>query len=59
MEFRDEKFSGRRVRNPDEPGLDPRSLELELTESVLMKRADATAVHSKDTEGERRAGGGR
>ncbi len=43
MEFRDEKFLEGVFRVLDETGLDPRALELELTESVLMRRADAAA----------------
>jgi EAL domain-containing protein (putative c-di-GMP-specific phosphodiesterase class I) len=34
-----------------ETGLDPRSLELELTESVLMKRAESTAVTLRTLRG--------
>jgi diguanylate cyclase (GGDEF)-like protein/PAS domain S-box-containing protein len=41
MEFRDEKFLEGVFKVLDDTGLDPRALELELTESVLMKRADA------------------
>ena len=43
MEFRDENFLEGVFAVLDETGLDPRSLELELTESVLMKRAESTA----------------
>jgi diguanylate cyclase (GGDEF)-like protein len=43
MEFRDEKFLESVFTILKETGLDPRSLELELTESVLMKRADSAA----------------
>ncbi len=43
LEFRDEKFLERVFTTLDETGLDPGSLEVELTESVLMKRAE-TAV---------------
>src|ERR1700730_10931732 len=43
MEFRDQDFLKRLFAVLDETGLDPRSLELELTESVLMKHAGATA----------------
>ena len=42
MEFRDEHFLGGVFAILKDTGLDPRSLELELTESVLMKRADST-----------------
>jgi diguanylate cyclase (GGDEF)-like protein/PAS domain S-box-containing protein len=43
MEFGDEKFLDGLFQVLSETGLDPRSLQLELTESVLMKRAEATA----------------
>ena len=43
MEFRDENFLEGVFAILSETGLDPRSLELELTESVLMKRAESTA----------------
>jgi len=39
MEFRDDNFLESVFAILSETGLDPRSLELELTESVLMKRA--------------------
>jgi diguanylate cyclase (GGDEF)-like protein/PAS domain S-box-containing protein len=42
MEFRDENFLEGVFAILKDTGLDPRSLELELTESVLMKRAEAT-----------------
>jgi|HubBroStandDraft_6_1064221.scaffolds.fasta_scaffold22707_3 diguanylate cyclase (GGDEF)-like protein/PAS domain S-box-containing protein len=42
MEFRDEDFLDGVFRILQETGLDPKSLELELTESVLMKRAEST-----------------
>ena len=42
MEFRDEHFLEGVFAILNETGLDPRSLELELTESVLMKRAEST-----------------
>jgi diguanylate cyclase (GGDEF)-like protein/PAS domain S-box-containing protein len=42
MEFRDEGFLEGVFAILDDTGLDPSSLELELTESVLMKRADLT-----------------
>jgi diguanylate cyclase (GGDEF)-like protein len=44
MEFRNENFLDGLVAILSETGLDPRSLELELTESVLMKHAAATAT---------------
>src|SRR4029077_13649334 len=43
MEFRDDNFLERVFRALGETGLDPKSLELELTESVLMKRAESAA----------------
>jgi diguanylate cyclase (GGDEF)-like protein/PAS domain S-box-containing protein len=42
MEFRDEDFLEGVFKILEQTGLDPRSLELELTESVLMKRAEST-----------------
>ena len=42
MEFREEGFLESVFSVLDATGLDPRSLELELTESVLMKRAEST-----------------
>lgn len=42
-EFWDEKFLGGVAAILDETGLDPRTLELELTERVLMKDAEAAA----------------
>jgi diguanylate cyclase (GGDEF)-like protein/PAS domain S-box-containing protein len=41
MEFRDENFLEGVFAILKDTGLDPRSLELELTESVLMKRAES------------------
>jgi diguanylate cyclase (GGDEF)-like protein/PAS domain S-box-containing protein len=43
MEFRDANFLQGLFAILGETGLDPKSLELELTESVLMKRAESTA----------------
>src|SRR6202790_2056964 len=43
MEFRDENFLESAFAILKETGLDPRSLELELNESVLMKRAESAA----------------
>jgi diguanylate cyclase (GGDEF)-like protein/PAS domain S-box-containing protein len=43
MEFRDQNFLTGVFATLSETGLDPRCLELELTESVLMKRVEATA----------------
>ena len=59
MEFRDENFLEGVFAILDETGLDPRALELELTESVLMKHAESAAIHPPDPEGKRDAGGGR
>jgi len=44
IEFRDKNFLNRLFEVINETGLDPRLLELELTESVLMKHAASTAV---------------
>jgi diguanylate cyclase (GGDEF)-like protein/PAS domain S-box-containing protein len=44
MEFRDEDFLERLFAILRETGLDPHSLELELTESVLMKHAESAAI---------------
>jgi diguanylate cyclase (GGDEF)-like protein/PAS domain S-box-containing protein len=44
MQFRDENFLQDVFQILDETGLNPRRLELELTESALMKNADATEV---------------
>ena len=42
-QFRDEDFLTNLLATLDETGLDPKYLVLELTESVLMKRAESTA----------------
>ena len=42
MEFRDENFLERVFAILENTGLDPRALELELTEGVLMKHAEST-----------------
>jgi diguanylate cyclase (GGDEF)-like protein/PAS domain S-box-containing protein len=42
MELRDENFADRLFAALGETGLDPRSLEVELTESVLMKHPEPT-----------------
>jgi|KBSSwiStaDraftv2_1062776.scaffolds.fasta_scaffold05268_4 diguanylate cyclase (GGDEF)-like protein/PAS domain S-box-containing protein len=44
IEFRDPGFRDGVLAVLAQTGLDPRSLELELTESVLMKQADSTAT---------------
>ena len=43
MEFRDDNFLEGVFATLEETGLDPKFLELELTESVLMKRAESAA----------------
>jgi EAL domain-containing protein (putative c-di-GMP-specific phosphodiesterase class I) len=43
IEFRDEGFLEGVFATLQDAGLDPKSLELELTESVLMKHAESTA----------------
>jgi diguanylate cyclase (GGDEF)-like protein/PAS domain S-box-containing protein len=43
LEFRNDEFLENLFSILDETGLDPKYLELELTESVLMKRADVAA----------------
>lgn len=43
-QFRDENFLDDIVAIIDETGIDPRSVELELTEGVLMKNAQSTAT---------------
>jgi diguanylate cyclase (GGDEF)-like protein len=43
VQFMDESFFERLMRMLDETRLDPKLLELELTESVLMKRVEPTA----------------
>jgi EAL domain-containing protein (putative c-di-GMP-specific phosphodiesterase class I) len=43
MEFRDDNFLDSLFEILRETGLDPKYLELELTESVLMRRAESTA----------------
>ena len=59
MEFRDENFLEGVFAILEETGLDPRSLELELTESVLMKHAESAASILQDPASKRGAGGGR
>jgi len=44
MEFRDDNFAKGLLAILEETGLDPTVLELELTESVLMRRAESTAL---------------
>ena len=43
MEFRDDNFLESVFTTLSETGLEPKSLELELTESVLMKRAESAS----------------
>ena len=43
MEFRDDNFLANVFATLKDTGLNPRALELELTESVLMKRAESAA----------------
>jgi EAL domain-containing protein (putative c-di-GMP-specific phosphodiesterase class I) len=43
LEFRDENFLEGVFATLQDAGVDPKSLELELTESVLMKHAEAAA----------------
>ena len=42
LEFRDENFLKRVFAILENTGVDPRALELELTEGVLMKHAEST-----------------
>jgi diguanylate cyclase (GGDEF)-like protein/PAS domain S-box-containing protein len=51
MEFRDEDFLDGVFRILQDTGLDPGALELELTESVLMKRAESTQSILKTLRG--------
>jgi diguanylate cyclase (GGDEF)-like protein/PAS domain S-box-containing protein len=51
MEFRNENFLAGIFAILDETGLDPSALELELTESVLMKRAESTQSILKTLRG--------
>ncbi|MDP3897975.1 MAG: EAL domain-containing protein, partial [Mesorhizobium sp.] len=44
MEFRDERFTEGLFELLAETGFDPNSLELELTENVLMRHAESTAA---------------
>ena len=55
-EFRNEHFLERVLAILNETGLDPKCLELELTESVLMKRAEYAESILKKPESERGAG---
>ena len=48
MEFREDRFLESVFTTLDETGLDPKFLELELTESVLMKRAESAASVLKE-----------
>jgi len=47
LQFRDENFLDEIVGALEDTGLDPGSLELELTESVLMKHAESTEATLK------------
>ena len=51
MEFRNEHFLDGVAAILAETGLDPRSLELELTEGVLMKHAESTASILRNLRG--------
>jgi diguanylate cyclase (GGDEF)-like protein/PAS domain S-box-containing protein len=51
MEFRDDNFLESVFATLKNTGLDPRFLELELTESVLMKRAESAASVLKTLRG--------
>ncbi len=44
LEFRDEQFLTKLFAVLDETGMDPQLLELEITESVLMKHAESAAA---------------
>jgi diguanylate cyclase (GGDEF)-like protein/PAS domain S-box-containing protein len=44
MEFRDEDFLKSVFATLKDTGLEPKSLELEITETVLMKRAESAAI---------------
>ena len=59
MEFRDEGFLEGLFSVLAETGLDPKLLELELTESVLMKHAESGGSHPPGAARARRAGRGR
>ena len=51
LEFRSKGFLERVRRTLEETGLEPRFLELELTESVLMESVDATAEVLRELKG--------
>ena len=51
IEFRDDKFLKGVFNILEETGLDPESLELELTESVLMRNAESTVTILKELRG--------
>ena len=59
MEFREDAFLRSVFATISETGFDPRQLELELTESVLVKQAEFGGVNSAGSEGAGRAGGDR
>ena len=44
MEFREERFLGNLFQTLDETGLDPRLLEVELTENLLVRHAESAAA---------------
>ncbi len=54
MEFGSEKFLEGVFSVLEATGLEPQSLELELTESVLMKRAEVHGVDAAGLESARR-----
>ncbi len=56
MEFRNDNFLRGLFEILDETGLEPEYLELELTESVLMRRAEFDGVHSSGPAGPRGQG---
>jgi diguanylate cyclase (GGDEF)-like protein/PAS domain S-box-containing protein len=59
MEFQNENFLRNLTAILAETGLDPSSLELELTERVLMRRAESTASILQSVREIRSTGGGR